>query len=185
MPNWTRFRLIISQEMTGISGALCFFFHQFESKRLLTACLSCDISLPSLGLQLCENNHTIHVAVRLLPKPGWPHFLPLSLAPAFPFLRLPPFFFLPFSRSPSLRPRTQHFPTECSAEGWAIVSCYRETGREEEAGWLPGCQLDFYVSVRKSRGDISDDDGGIVYPRDWLQLEKYRFCYISQTVAPK
>lgn len=95
------------------------------------------------------------------------------------------FFFLPFSRSPSLRPRTQHFPTECGAEGWAIVSCYRETGREEEAGWLPGCQLDFYVSVRKSRRDRSDDDRGTVYPRDWLQLEKYRFCYVSHTVAPK
>lgn len=165
MPNWTCFHVIISQEMTGILGALGFFLelkHHFELKRLLTTCLSCDISLPSLGRQLCENNHTIHLATRVLPKPGWPHFLLVSLAPSFPFLCLPPLFFIfsPFSWSPSLQPRTQHFPTECSAEGWAIVSCCRETEKEEEAGLLPGCQLWVYVSVRRTRGDRSDDDWG-------------------------
>lgn len=107
-----------------------------------------------------------------------PAGLIFSLPPLLPlfsfFMCLPPLFFLfsPFSWSPSLRPRTQHFPTECGAEGWAFVSCYRETRWEEEAGWLPGCQLLVYVSVRKSRGDRSDDDRGTVYPRDWLQLKK-------------
>lgn len=163
--------------------------HQFELKRLLTAYLSCDISLPSLGRQLCKNNHTIHLVVRLLPKPGWPHFLLFSLAPSFFFFCLPPLFFsfcclFLKSLSPAKDPGFSH-----RAWCWRLSHCFplqwkREGGREE-AGWLPGCQLWVYVSVRKSRGDRSDDDRATVYPRDWLQLEKYRFCFISQQVAPK
>lgn len=171
MPNWTCFHAIISQEVTGISVALAFFGAQ-TSVCLLTACLNCDISLLSLGCQLCET--TIQYILQCISSfnlAGLIFFysllLPLSVFVPFS----PLFLFSPFSWSPSLRPRTQHFPTECTAEGWAFVSCYRETWWEEEAGWLPGCQLGVYVSVRKSRGDRSDDDRTTVYPRDWLQLK--------------
>lgn len=166
MPSWTRFLLIISQ----ISS---FFFPCSNFwKRLLTACLH--------SLFICENNRTLHLAVRSLLKP-WPAtFSPsLSLLPRFRFFLCPPplvflSFFLFFSWSPSLRPRTQHFPTECGAEGWAFVSCSTGThGGRRRHGWLPGCQLGVYVSVRKSRGDISDDDRRAAHPRDWLQLKKY------------
>lgn len=81
------------------------------------------------------------------------------------------FFSSPFPGVPLSGPRTQHFPTECGAEGWAIVSCYRETrrgGGGRRQAWLPGCQLGVYVSVRKSRGDRSDDDRGTVYLLEWL-----------------
>lgn len=75
----------------------CCFFSEHEMRHLLIACLSCDISLPSLGRQLCENNHTIHLAVLcLLPKHGWPHF---SSSPSFLFslaFRPSLFFFLSF-----------------------------------------------------------------------------------------
>lgn len=152
--------------------------HQFEWKRLLTACLSCDISLPSLARQLHENKHTIHLAVCLLPKPGWPHFLLLSLSlllPHSPYLCLPSLFFflfLPFSWSPPLRAKDPAFSHRVWC--WRLSHCFLLQGNKAGGGggrrqaWLPGCQLGVYVSVRKSRGDRSDDDRGTVYLLEWL-----------------
>lgn len=62
---------------------------------------------------------TIHLSVLLLFNMAG--FLSPSVS-CFLFLCI----YFPFS---SLRPRTQLFPTECSAEGWAFVSCCRETWR--------------------------------------------------------
>lgn len=52
------------------------------------------------------------------------------------------FFFPPFSWSSRLW--AQHFPTECGAEDWAIISCCKETGRERRGrltSWLPALGL--------------------------------------------
>lgn len=103
------------------------------------------------------------------------------------FFCLPPlsFLFSLFSWSLSFRPRTQHFPTERGAEDRAIVSCYGETGREEEAGWLPGCKLGVYVSVRKKQGtQIRWWQSNCVLCGLTL-VRKNRVCWISQRLAPK
>lgn len=160
--NWTCFHVIISQEMTDISGA-SELRRQLELKLLMTACLCVDTSRPSLCRQLLNTNKqyiwqyvyvsSLNLAVLIFSSSCLLHFS---------------FFFPPISRSPSLQPRTEHFPTESAAEGWAIVSCCRgkkqggRRGGGGRPGRLPGCQHRGCVSVRKSRGDRSDDDRGSV-----------------------
>lgn len=120
--------------MTGIAGAL--FGAQtlvwiYVSKCLFT-CPSCDVTLSSLSLLLCikqVRNSSAHMSPPLIwlasftPSFFWPlvaHFQPSSSF--FSYI------FLPSPGVPCFAPRTQHFPTECAAEGLAIVSCYREGG---------------------------------------------------------
>lgn len=159
--------LIISVEMTGISGALAVFGAQTS--------VWIETSLDSMSELWHQSSLTGYVKtsiqyiwqfvssptrLALFFSPS-PQLLPLSLffVPSSP-LFFSFFFFLPFPGVPLIRPRTQHFPTECSAEGWTIVSCYRETGREgggRQADFL-AANIEVCVSVRKSRGDRSDDD---------------------------
>lgn len=76
-----------------------------------TACLSCDISLSSLGRQLSENKRAIHLPASLHPEPDWPTFspsLPRCLVPFFPSFFF--FFFIPpISWSPPLQAKDPAF----------------------------------------------------------------------------
>ncbi len=92
---------------------------------------------------------------------SFPHLFPRSLFCAFLLHFFS--FFSPFPGVPLSRPRTQLFPRVCC---WRLSHCFLLQGNREggrQASWLPGCQFGVYVSVRKSRGDRSDDDRGSVY----------------------
>jgi len=104
---WKRsgFHVIILQEMTDMSG-----FGVQKSELWLRSSFT---GSPATVQYICQCFSFL----------TWmASFLLLSLVPFFLFLCI----YFPFS---SLRPRTQLFPTECSAEGWAFVSCCRETWR--------------------------------------------------------
>lgn len=97
------------------------------------------------------------------------------LLPHSPYLCLPSLFFflfLPFSWSPPLRAKDPAFSHRVWC--WRLSHCFLLQGNKAGGGggrrqaWLPGCQLGVYVSVRKSRGDRSDDDRGTVYLLEWL-----------------
>lgn len=105
-----------------------------------TACLSCDISLSSLGRQLSENKHAIHLPASLHPEPDWPTFSPSlfrCLVPFFPSF----FFFSPISWSPPLQAKDPAFSHRArSLKAEPLFPASGKLGREGGAGlssWLP------------------------------------------------
>lgn len=198
LPNWTCCHVIISQEMTGISGALALFGAQtsvwVEASLDSMSSLWHQTFLTGFGSYVKTSIQYICQWVSSLNLAGL-HFRLPSLAASFPFLRLPPFFFFftfflhffsPFSWSPPPWAKDPAFSHRVCC--WRLGHCFllqgNGEGGREEADWLPGCQLWLYVSVRKSRGDRCDDDRGTVHPRDWFQLENVGFLlYFSDSSA--
>lgn len=125
-------------------------------------CLSCDFGLPTL-----DRHATVQYMCQCVSFLTWlASFLLLSLVS---FLCI----YFPFS---SLRPRTQLFPTECSAEGWAFVSCCREGGGGGRlTSWLPTRGL--CLCERKQGRQIWWWQNSSQYPRDSAQLEEMWWCF--------
>lgn len=148
----------------------------------LTACLSSHVfhhqvtNYVENGRGSGSKKQATHLAACPFPKLGWPHFLLLLVSLCSFFLCGPSslilFFFFSFflesyslAKEPGFSHRTWY---------WRLSHCFLLQGTREGGGWwwswgggwLPGCQYKAYVSVRKSRGDWSDDFESVCVPEN-------------------
>lgn len=134
---------------------------------------------------LCKNKHTIHLAVCLLPNPAGFIFLLPSNAPSFPFFCafLPSFFFSFFSlflESPSSGQGPSIFPQSVVLKAEPLFPATGKQGGREggrrQADFL-AANIEVYVSVRKSRGDRSDDDRETVEPTEQTSARRLKILF--------
>lgn len=165
--------LIISVEMTGISGALAVFGAQTS--------VWIEASLDSMSELWHQSSLTGYVKTsiqyiwqfvssptRLALFFSFPQMLPLSL-----FLCLPPLVFFPFFslflESPSSGQGPSIFPQSVVLKAEPLFPATGKQGGREggrrQADFL-AANIEVYVSVRKSRGDRSNDDRETVEPTE-------------------
>lgn len=157
LPNWTCCHVIISQEMTGISGALALFGAQtsvwVEASLDSMSSLWHQTFLTGFGSYVKTSIQYICQWVSSLNLAGL-HFRLPSLAASFPFLRLPPFFFFYifftfffslFLESPSPGQGPSIFPQSVLLKAGPLFPATGKRGGREGGGrltsWLPTLAL--------------------------------------------